>query len=355
MTGGAWPYCVPLREDELLSSFLIRNAHAHGTTPYCFLSYHWPGRQIWNRDTDRTADKSWLDELAVLADVPASRLEASTLQPFRRVLGSTLSNGDTPLLLSVSVFHRTRRRHGLQFCPLCLSEGRHWFRRVWRLGFMLVCSEHRVALLDACPTCGSPVVPHRALRLDLSCCHQCGAPLASGKCVTRLGADILEWQQWLLGALSGASTDTGPFEQTEICASVRSLLSLLTLRRTHSAIREVLHLPLVSLPADRLQFEHARAHERALLMETLAAWLADWPSMFRKGAGAAGLTQMSFRRLKQPSMLRAEVERLPLGSGRDRTYVPKVFDKELLRLARKDRKACRALRARRLQALAGLV
>ena len=79
MTGGAWPYCVPLREDELLSSFLIRNAHAHGTTPYCFLSYHWPGRQIWNRDTDRTADKSWLDELAVLADVPASRLEASTL------------------------------------------------------------------------------------------------------------------------------------------------------------------------------------------------------------------------------------------------------------------------------------
>lgn len=197
-------------------------------------------------------------------------------------------------------------------------------------------------------------MPHRALRLDLSCCHQCGAPLALGRCTTRLGADILEWQQWLLGAVSGASTDTGPFGQAEICASVRSLLSLLTFRRNHSVIREALHLPRVSLPADRLQFEHARVHERVLLMETLAACLAGWPSMFRKGADAAGLTQMSFRRLKLPSTLRLEVERLPPGFGRDRTYVPKVFDKELLRLERKDRKACRALRARRLRALVGL-
>ncbi len=355
MIGEAWPYRVPLREDELLSSFLIRNAYAHGTTPYRFLSYYWPGRHFWNRDTDRTADKAWLDELEILAGVPAGRLEASTLLPFRRVLGCTLQNGDTPLLLSVSVFHRTRRRHGLQFCPVCLAEGRPWFRRVWRLGFVFVCPEHDAALLDACPGCGSPVVPHRSVWSDPSRCHQCGTFLGCDGRMKLPPAGVLEWQGWLLDALSGASKGAGPFNQSEIFTSVRSLLSILTVRSVHAMIREALHLSLVALPADRLKFEHARATERALLMETLAVWLADWPLSFRLGVSAARLTQRAFLRLKQPAPLRVEVERLPSGIKRDRQYVPKVFDDELLRLARTDRKAYRALRARRLQALVGLV
>lgn len=354
MIGETWPYHVPLRDDELLSSFLIRNAYAHGTTPYCFLSYYWPTKHFWNRDTDRTANRTWLDELGVLAAVPAERLEASTLLPFRRLLGSALHNGDTPLLLSVSVFHRTRRRHGLQFCPACLAEGRHWFRRVWRLGFVFVCLEHGVALQDACPTCGSPVVPHRSLWLDLSRCHQCGAFLASGDHAKLPAACVLEWQTRLLDVLYGSSMGAGPFDQRETFTSVRSLLSILTARRVHSALREAFHLPSAALPADRLQFEHARAAERALMMETLAAWLADWPSTFRIGVGAARLTQRAFRRLRQPVTLQAEVQRLPPGHERDARYVPKVFDDELLRLARTDRKAYRNLRAQRLQALAGL-
>lgn len=354
MINEAWPYRVPLREDELLSSFLIRNAHAHGATPYCFLSYYWPQRQIWNRDTDRTTDHAWLDELATLTDIPTNWLEASTLLPFRRILGPTLRNGDTPLLLSVSVFHRTRRRHGLQFCPLCLSEDRPWFRRTWRLGFVLACPTHNVPLLDSCPACDSPVIPHRGLCLELSYCHQCGKSLISGRSSTRFNTDILQWQQWLLSALSETSLEVGPFKQDEIYTTVRSLLSILTARRTHTALREVLCLSDVSLPVDRLQFEHARAHERALMMETLTAWLAAWPLTFRKGANAARLTQMTFRRIKQPPALRSEVERLPLGNGKDRTYVPQVFDQELLRLARKDRKAYRALRTNRLKTLARL-
>lgn len=353
MIDDAWPYRVPLQEDELLSSFLIRNAHVHGTTPYRFLSYYWPGRQIWNRDTDRTADSVWLDELGLLADVPTGRLEASTLLPFRRVLGSTLRNGDTPLLLSISIFHRTRRRHGLQFCPACLAEGRHWFRRIWRLGFVVVCPEHGIALLDACPACGSPVVPHRSLRLDLTRCHQCGAFLGSRVRANLPATGALEWQANLLGALSGSTRDVGPFSLAEVFATVRSLLSILTVRSMHAALRDEFHLAPATLPVSRLQFEHARATERALMMETLAAWLASWPATFRIGANTVSLTQRTFHRLRQPPTLRMELKRLPTGNGRNRHYVPKVFDRKLLRLARTDRKAYRALRAERLQALAG--
>ncbi|MCG5514757.1 MULTISPECIES: TniQ family protein [unclassified Ectothiorhodospira] len=354
MIGDTWPYCVPLQEDELLSSFLIRNARAHGTTPYCFMSYYWPGRHFWDRDTDRAADADWLKELGVLAGVPAERLEASTLLPFRRVLGSTLRSGDTPLLLAVSLFHRTRRRHGLQFCPACFAEGRQWFRRIWRLGFVFVCPEHQITLLDACPACGAPVVPHRSLSLDQGRCHQCGAFLAGGIARQQPITGVLEWQKILLDTLMGVS-DTGPFERLETFTSVRALLSVLTARCVLTAIRDAFHLSPATLTAERLQFEHVRTADRAVLMETLAAWLSDWPSSFRIGANAAHLTQRTFHRLNQSSSrLRQEVERLPVGGKRDRRYVVKVLDAELVRLARVDKKAYRALRARRLQALSGL-
>lgn len=350
----AWPYCVPLCEDELLSSFLIRNAHVHGATPYSFLSFHLPGRHCWDRDTDRTSENSWLGEISALSGVSVERLERGTLQPFRRVLGSTLPNGNTPWLLSVSVFHRTRRRYGLQFCPACFAEGRRWFRRIWRLGFVLVCPEHGVPLLDACPVCASPVIPHRGPWLDVARCHQCGVSRTGDGGVMVPPDDALEWQRSLLDSLSGTSRNVGPFPQSEAFASVRCLVSVLTARPVHEAIREAFRLPPVALPDTRLQLEHARVMERRWLLETMAAWLADWPATFRAGAAAARLTQRTFYRFKLPATLHMEVERLPPGNERDSRYVPKVFDAELLRLRRTDKKAYRALRARRLQALVGL-
>ncbi len=165
---------------------------------------------------------------------------------------------------------------------------------------------------------------------------------------------VFEWQRRLLDALSGSSNVSGPFDASELFTSVRSLLSVLTIRPVHAVIRKALHLSEATLSADRLQFEHARTTERALLMETLAAWVADWPTSFQLGVSAARLTQRAFCRLKQSATLRTEVEQLPSGITRDRGYVPRVFDDELLRLARTDRRAYRALRAQRLQKLVGL-
>jgi len=292
-----------------------------------------------------------------LAEVSAEVLEASTLISFRQALGSALCGGDTPLLLSASIYHRTRRRHSLQFCPVCFSGQSLWFRRIWRLGFVLLCPEHGVPLLDSCPVCDSPVIPHRALGLNLGHCHECGSRLypatASKICTER----VLQMQTLLLGNLLTPSGTWafGTFHGLELFTLVRSLLSVLTVRSNYLIIRDVFRLPSISqLPSDRLQFEHARWVDRVLLMEVLAACMSDWPASFHLGAKAAGLTQKTFQRLRQSEALRLEVQCLPPGYSRDRKYEPKIFDGKLLRLKRIDLKAYRALRAKRLLHLAGL-
>lgn len=350
-----WPFRVELQPDELLSSFLIRNAHAHGTSPYLFMNYFWPGRALWDRDCDRSADREWLSEVSELAGVPTEVLATSTLIPFRQSLGSTSRYGDTSLLLSASVYHRTRRRHGLQFCPECLSNHPYWFRRIWRLGFVLYCPEHGIPLIDCCPACGSPVIPHRSLRLDARYCHQCDSCLHNTMTENSCSERLLDLQKLLLNNLLTPSTTEhiGPFHGTVLFAAIRSLLSVLTVRISYAAIRDAFNLPETAwLPHDRLQFEHARWPERLLLLELLSVWISDWPASFHLGAEAAGLSQKTFARLRQPKGLREEIQRLKPGSSRNRRYEPKVFDEELLRLKRIDRKAYRKLRAKRLLALA---
>ncbi|WP_264343994.1 hypothetical protein [Rheinheimera sp. MM224] len=166
---------------------------------------------------------------------------------------------------------------------------------------------------------------------------------------------LLDLQKLLLNNLLTPSTaeHIGPFHGTALFAAIRSLLSVLTVRISYAAIRDAFNLPETAwLPHDRLQFEHARWPERFLLLELLSVWISDWPASFHLGAEAAGISQKTFTRLRQPKGLREEIQRLKPGSSRNRRYEPKVFDEELLRLKRIDRKAYRKLRAKRLLALA---
>jgi TniQ len=88
--------------------------------------------------------------------------------------------------MPVGVYHRTRRRFGLQYCPDCLAEdGEPYYRRRWRLAFMTVCERHAVPLRDRCPWCGAAVNFHRGEMGDyrkfavtsLTLCYACGHDL----------------------------------------------------------------------------------------------------------------------------------------------------------------------------------
>ena len=363
---GGWAFRLPPIEGELLSSCLARNARAHGTSPQRFLELFWPGEATWNRDLDRrpavlprrgsTAD--WSQEIAGYLGIPVDKVRQATLQGWRETLADARlpSHGDTPLLLSVGVYHRKRLRHGLQYCPECLGEGTPHYRRVWRLAFAVACREHGRALLDACPNCDAPVAPHRAAG-SLTDCHACGFSLmrASGGRVVPDGA--IKLQQGLI-ALLGAADPAGaarPCTARDAFDRVRALLAASTARPVQRALRDALGLGAAEFAATpRLRFEQSRVAVRVACLETVATWSASWPASFRTGAAAAKLTRRSFARAHLDEALAAEVAMLPAGHLRRRpAYVPVLATPSLRRLRRHDPVAYRAARAQRILAALG--
>lgn len=366
----AWTYRQPPLPGELLSSCLARNALAHGLPPTRFLSLIWPGEQPWCVDVDRdlpnlrprdgsNAGRGWLNMMGRALGVPHAVVLAATLDDFRRRLAGRAPNarGRTPLVLSAGLAHYKRRHHALQFCPGCLSEGVPHFRREWRLAFMLACPRHGTGLHDACPWCGAAVAPHRTATARITDCHACLRPLIgrTGASGCQVPAPVTALQAGLMNLLLDAGSATvGPWTDRSAFDGVRCLVGLASTRAVHPGLRSGLGLPAAELPSGvRLHLEDLRVDARTVVLETVAAWLSDWPAGFHAGAGAAGLTQRTFSRLRAPPELAAEVARLRTGRRRDNTWRPVLEEPVLKRLRRRDPARYRTVRAERILAEVG--
>ena len=362
----AWTYRQPPLPGELLSSCLARNAAAHGTTPYRFFALFWHRDPVWERDFDRDpgalarldrapGSPDWLDDLAKHLGMPREAIEDTTLAGWRERLGDGLrpQAGDTPLILSAGVFHRTRTRHALQFCPECLADGRPHFRKVWRLGFVLACNVHGRSLLDSCAWCDAPVVPHRSMTPRPTDCHRCGRPVGgrAGRHAAPVPEAALALQRRLTAVLRGEEgEETGPLGAEEAFATVRGLLAVSAAPRAHRLLQQALGLENVAKKGpDRRRFEHARHAVRAPWLETVAAWLREWPRHFLVGADAMGASQRTFARCRLPPTLAAQVARLPERKYKPRRpWQPLLDEPALRRLRRTDKAAYYTERAERV-------
>jgi TniQ len=341
-----WPLPVAAQDDELLSSYLARAAFRHRLSPTVFAAQWWPDRPVWNRDLDRGEDVIWLADIAAHAGLTVERVRAMTLEAPRRRFGR--GSGDTPLILSAGIYHRTRVRHAVQICPRCLGDGEPYLRRAWRYSFVLTCPSCATPLLDACPHCGEPIVPHRSYRWRLDTCHACG--LALGQRDPRglpIPAAVLSLQTRLLAVLANdPGTTVGPWEGDDAFSGVRALVTVARHPDVLPALRAALGLDPATTTHAR--FERMRAGDRLVILETVAAWIEEWPRRFFAAAGQVGLTQRTFRKIAQPGDLAFQVARLPEGFARDRTFVPVLQDRALKRLRRHNRAGYRRTRAARL-------
>lgn len=278
---------------ELISSWLHRLAIANGKSDQSFITTMLgTSAQIWTRDIDRTLPRRFIKPLADWTGQSVPRIRAMTLAALQlRVSGSIVPRGVSAWVLPLGVFHRVRRRSGVQFCPACLRERPAFVPASWRLAFVTVCLKHNVKLHDRCPACGGCFMFHR-MRPDAAgrwvCCH-CRYDLGRAKRETPK-SDLVRLQERLERAAgSGWSRLQGRWHMGWVLFRgvrflVRALLSgrLIDLRREASKASPDL---MNALP--RVQFERQSIEVRRAALEVVARWLKTWPTQFLNDMAAS--------------------------------------------------------------------
>ena len=307
---------VPL-DDELLSSFMVRVAHSHGTGAYRFFSYHMSKTPIWNRDIDLNVSNSTLEQIAVMSGLSFDRVSDMTLRsyalrslPRQGFLGNETGCAIAPWVNAIGIYHTTRRRFGLQYCPECLTVERS-YKKHWRLSLMAVCSLHQCALVDSCPSCNMPVVPHRNHVSHLNC-HVCQRSLTksvSPKLDIVLMAKLLSLQNLYINARDHAFAIDA--EVAEVFTGVHKLLSIFRTLRRHCCDGNVL------ANVGKGPIELLRQYDRMKVMIFIQELLCNWPNSFREIASETGLNQRHAEQKYLPPWIQSEISLLPVGKPKE--------------------------------------
>lgn len=296
-----WRIQVQPIKNELLSSFLIRTANAHGLAATRFCYYHFPNDNVWNRDIDQSASLKFIERVSIKSHLS-----------IEDVAVLTLTDAPAFTLNCLGIYHRTRNRYGLRFCPLCIAES-PCYRREWRSVLAVFCSHHKCHLLDSCVACGSMITPHRAGQIDH--CHLCGSSLAFQPTVKVDGS---------LDQLIKFQNDFSKlFESKELnsdnTCSISDLAGLDLLYRLRKIKGRTKHLSFELLP----ECVHSsltepipnlsRVTSAIFHLESTRYFAKNWPNSFRKIASSLCLKSHSLGRLnaQASSQLSDELTRLP--------------------------------------------
>ncbi|MCX7146241.1 MAG: TniQ family protein [Sulfuritalea sp.] len=335
LSGDFWPIHPHRLDDELLSFWIVRTAHANGLKLQTFTTLALGlGATLWNRDIDRSASEELLNRLSAQTGSSAGELRDGMLSGYETVLFERHNvNGNTNWILPLGIYHRTRRGFGIQFCPLCLfADPVPYFRRKWRLAFVTICDQHNCLLHDRCPACQAPVIYFRndlGRRKDYkltshTLCWQCGfdlcrapaysPPAPDGLSIVALRSLItfhdLGW--WFQGDA------TMPYGHLYFDAlhHLAMLLSSARGRRLLDFIeKETGWRALGCGQLKRERFEQRSVRVRHELLVAALWLLEDWPDRFVRASLDGKLSQSRILRGEAlPFWFESEV-RLNLGAG----------------------------------------
>ena len=171
LLSGHWPVVAGPEPDELLSSWLHRQAVGNGLPPKAF----GPALDLGSGALVRP-NRSRAAGVRAGSGGP---LHGPHSRGGRR---HDARRGWCARAL-VAVARRSPGRRGrrqaawLQFCPQCLAEDEQpYFRRQWCLATTIVCARHASRLLDRWPACGPALAPFNQASLRPQ--NDCAAPLS---------------------------------------------------------------------------------------------------------------------------------------------------------------------------------
>lgn len=195
-TSGLLPVRPRPRNDELLSSWLVRLATQNGVSPSCFANEVLSIADLKLLGTiDTWKIPSFLERLGTLTGIPIRSLRQRTfyhLDFFWSIPGIAPING-SPTYARMEFYKRHGsepkglRRHGAyRACIQCWREdAAPYVRSKWRYRFTTTCAKHKVILIDSCARCSSRLNSSFSRSLaranyfhhELSVCRHCGNDL----------------------------------------------------------------------------------------------------------------------------------------------------------------------------------
>lgn len=299
-----WPAHLKPQEDELLSSWLVRLAMAHGLKLHTFCSVVWPGKQIWNRDIDKCVDRTVLDLLSRKTAVSKTVATNTSLAAYQgRLYEHHNPYGNTFWIMPLGIFHRTHKRFGLQFCPQCLAEDKQpYYRRRWRMAFITCCETHSLTLLDRCCQCDAAINFHRDEMGDrkryspnsMVFCHLCKFDLRESASYASLAISdgrVRAFQIRLTQTLDQGwmeITTRGPINSHLYFAVLHQLMKVLAMSKRANILRSAISRdyqienPTLRLTKELRGIEQLNVNARQTLVSMARCLLEDWPERFIK-------------------------------------------------------------------------
>lgn len=286
------PVNVEPKPDELFSSWLFRLADGNFTKAHTFCRFHLPGFNIWTRDIDKLATDDLLNRLSFLTQIDFERLYQTTLRSYEgRLFAKCNPNGNQRWILSLGIFHRTRKATGLQFCPKCLIDDGDvpYFRKSWRLALNVACTRCNILLHDACPYCASPITffrneigyKHSSLSSPLYLCFKCRGDLRHAmRYPAKIG--VVSFQKKLSSYI--ASQQWKDFSSVDYFNVLYQVLKFLRSKSGHyKGFKETI-FNYEGFNVEKATFDFQLEKETILNREQLirsGVWLLDhWPNRF---------------------------------------------------------------------------
>lgn len=271
------------KDDELLSSWLIRLINAHGALVHPVCRKLWPGISIWTKDIDLQPDSKIIDKLMLKTGYDKSLISKTILDDFNGKFINQLNQSTNNWVLPLGLYQRVKERKALQFCPVCLKEDvRPYFRKIWRLSCYSICLKHNKQLLDCCPQCKKNIAPYnmRWNQFGIPFCNHCNQNLVEIDDLTNVTSEfVIKFHETLEQIrVDGYTTLNGTkISGVEFMYGLRIFMSALTSKKYNRKLLK-LGASKSSIPQNKIkfidqknyQFEYLDIQDRVLLIEILS-------------------------------------------------------------------------------------
>jgi hypothetical protein len=187
----------------------------------------------------------------------------------------------------------------VQACPFCLAEDEQpYFRRRWRLAFVVACPRHKSLLIECCPGCGDNIQFHlnasdgvHVKQGTITVCRKCQFDLRNATSQPCAESRVIEFQEHLLSVVKQGYVNIKVIEEISSSTYFTFLYWMLSMviekhdlmRGLQSAIFKhyALDLDLSNLPK-MYAFESLHVSTRYELMWLLNRLLLDHPDRYLK-------------------------------------------------------------------------